>query len=201
MWSGWIKSESIAQDIREVINNSGRTERRWLQIFSANVSTRNDILVATGLWSRDIIIVRRNGEILHSILADELFAHGHRASVVSWTTNEDKVWIRFSMDAGTAGFGIFDIKTGELILFAPPPGFAMDFALDPDSGYIWYDDFPFIADAFTFKYIRGSGRIFHLFAYNFFSEEDRIIMDTNIGQGFIIQFDRNNGLSFERANF
>jgi len=204
MWSGWIKEEYIENYMNEAILigrfSTGPTGR-WLRTLSANISTRNDILITTTGWSGDIIVVRRNGEIMHRISVEELFAVGYNASVMRWATDENKVWVRFNADAVTAGFGIFDIKTGELILFDPPYGFAMNFALDPDSGYIWYDDFPFIACAFTFEDIRNSGRIFHLFAYNFFTEEERVIIDTNIGQGFIIRFDRINGLSFERANF
>ena len=193
MWSGWIRSEYIAFDVRETIHNWG------VRFLTGNVSTRNNILVTTTGWSEDIIVVRRSGEILHRISIPEIFFMGYSGRVVGWTVDETEVWVMFNMDAVTTGFGIINIKTGELTLFAPPPGFAVDFALDPDTGYIWYDDHPFFACAFTSEAVRASGRVFSLFAFNFFTGE-RMVIDTNIGVGFRIVFDEINGFTFQRMN-
>ena len=83
MWSGWIKSESIMPEAREIISRPWISEGRWLQLqtFGANSSTRNDFLIMETAWNGDFIVVRRDGEILHRIPIEEKFGIGQRGSV------------------------------------------------------------------------------------------------------------------------
>ena len=199
MWSGWIRGESIARDVRENIPSIGGPGRRFLHTLPQNVSTRNDILITR--WADDIIVVKRSGKIAYRISVEELFDPGTDASVLRWTTDETKVWLDFFEGPTPFKFGILDINTGEITLLNPPPSFDSGSvpALDPDTGDMWYSDYPIHFDVFGAQMTRESGRTFHLFAFNFFTEERRIV-DTNIGEGFFISFDKNNGFTFERLN-
>ena len=199
MWSGWIRSEYVVPDINEAIRNRSWLSRRWVKVLFANVSTRNNILV-TRAQNRDIIVVKRSGKIAHRISVEELFDPGAEASVLRWTTDETIVWLQFFEGPVTFHFGTLDISTGEITLFNPPPGIGEWFSLNPDTGDMWYSDFPVQFDVVQAQMTRESGRIFHLFAFNFFTRE-RTLIDSNIGEGFFISFDRTNGFTFERMNF
>ena len=202
MWSGWIRGESIAGDVREAIPSTGGPGRRFLRTLPQNVSTRNDILVTTIRWAGDIIVVKRSGKIVHRISVEKLFGQGSNADIIRWTTDETMVWLQFYEGPSPFKFGILDIDTGEITLLNPPPSFDSGSvpALNPDTGDIWYSDFPVHFDVVEAQMIRESGRIFHLFAFNFFTRE-RMLIDSNIGEGFFIFVDRTNGFTFERMRF
>ena len=201
IWSGWIKREYVVPDINEAILNR-LLRQRWVMVLRTGVSARNDILVTTSTRDEYIFVIRRDGYILHRITVGELFRYNPQVGVLPWTTDETIVWLDFFDGPGPFNFGTLDIHTGEITLLNLPPGFGSGawYALDPDTGDIWYSDYPIHFDAFSAQRTRESGRIFTLFAFNFFTEERRII-DTNIGEGFLIFFDKINGFTFERMNF
>ena len=202
MWSGWIRSESIMPEVIEIISIPWISEGRWLrlQMFTANSSTRNDFLITETAWNGDFIVVRRDGEILHRIPIEEEFGIGQSGRVAAWTTDGAKAWIQVSMYTTPSKFYLLDIISGELTMFPRPPALESRFAIDPYTGDIWYSDFPFQFCVDTARATKESGVIFHLFTFNFFTRERRIV-DTNIGEGFFISFDKSNGFTFERMNF
>ena len=198
MWSGWIKDESVAPDSNEAIRSMTFTKEQ-IVFLPANVSTRNDILVATASWNEEFIMVKRSGEIIYRMPVIETFPLGNHGDVIGWTSDATKVWIAIHMDASTVNFAIIDIVTKELTIFDAPFDLGSDWSINYDTGDMWYDDYPSQFDGDIARATKASGKEFHLFAFNFFTKEQKIV-DTNIGEGFNISFNKIGGFTYERTN-
>jgi hypothetical protein len=203
LWNGWIKKDSVPQNINEEIANIPYREKS-LKTLLQDVSIKNNIFVNHTSWMGEFIVVKKNGEIICRVPDEEIMKVNEDAvdgSVIGWSTDHSKIWFKCNMDAYVACFGIIDVNTGEYSVFERPPSFGShQMAINFDNGEIYYTDYRFQFDTETGQATKKSRTIFHLYSYNFFTKEFNEI-DTNIGEGFKINFDKNNGFIYEKTDF
>lgn len=203
LWSGWIKRDSISNQLNEEINDT-RTGEKFSYMLLANVSVSNDTLAVHTAWMGEFIVVKKTGKFISRILDSEIikvFPDAVDGNIIGWSTDQTKVWFYCNMDAYVASFGIIDIATGKYALFERPPSYcSYQKAINFDTGDIYYTDYPFQFDTESAKATKKSGKIFHLYSYNFFSRELTEI-GTNPGEGFQINFDKINGFSYEKNDY
>ena len=87
-----------------------------------------------------------------------------------------------------------------MILECPPHFGSYQYRIDFDSGIIFYTDYRFQFDTESARQTKKSGATFHLYSYNFFTNELAII-DTNIGEGFTIDFSPEQGFTYKRTAY
>lgn len=202
LWSGWIQGKYISNKVNKEIDNTHYGDK-FLKVLSMGVSTRNDIFVNQTGWMGEFIVVKNTGEILLRLTMEELVNINSDAvdgSIIGWSDNNTKIWFDCNMDSHTACFGIIDIEKLTYKLLDRPPHFgSYQGAIDFDTGRIYYSDYYFQFDMEGARQTKESGQIFTLYSYNFFTEELTKI-DTNIGEGFRINFDKISGFTYEKEN-
>jgi hypothetical protein len=202
LWSGWINEEAVPTEINEEVDNIPYGEN-FLITRRGNIITRNEILSEHTHWMGEFILVNKDGKVMCIIKDTEImkiFPLAVDGGFFGWTTDYTKLWIHSNYDNYVPCFGIIDITIGKYSLFEPPPLYVHhQSVMNPDTGEIYYTDYHFQYDPETRQETKRSGKIFHLYSYNFFTKEFKEI-DTNVGEGFKINFDRNNGFTYEKTN-
>jgi hypothetical protein len=203
LWSGWIQSNFINNDLNTEIDNIPYREK-YLRTLLEGISIRNDILATHVGWMGEFIAVRNTGEIIGRLTNEEIMKIEEDAgdgSIIGWSKDKTKVWFYCNMDSYIVCFGVIDINKKMYMILERPPFFGShEYTIDFDTGDIYYTDYRFQFDPESGKSTKKAGTVFHLYSYNFYSEELHEI-DTNIGEGFIIKYDQNQGLSYEKSNY
>jgi hypothetical protein len=199
LWTGWIRKSAVSENTISQIDN----ERKYLMPISS-VSTRGDIFASDMFQTDEFIAVRKNGEVIYRIQDTEiknLFPSAiNNGELIGWTSDQRKIWFRYINPIYVECFGIIDIDTGRYIVFESPHSHVMfPYEINYDTGEIYYADLPYLFDDESARATKESGEIFHLYSYNFITKEKRVI-DTNIGEGFDISFDRKYGFRYQKKN-
>ncbi|MDR0320723.1 MAG: hypothetical protein LBI28_04400 [Treponema sp.] len=207
LWSGWIKISAVSQSLNEEISNT-RYGERFLMTLHENVSTRGDLFTTHiyGSEPGEFVVVRKNGEIIFRLQNPEImkiFPSAITGYIIGWSTDQTKIWFVGNEMAIVDCFGIIDMNTLKYILLECPPSYGSSSfaqkATNFDTGEMYYTDFHYQFDVIGAQMTKESGEIFHLYFYNFITKEQREI-DTNIGEGFQISYDRTNGFKYEKDN-
>jgi hypothetical protein len=202
LWSGWIQSRFINNDFNTYIDNIPYGEK-YLYTLLEGVSTRNDILVNHTSWG-EFIAVRNTGEIIYRITNEEIMKiepDAENGSIIGWSKDKTKIWFECYIYAYTVCFGVIDINEKMYTILERPPFYgSRESVVDFETGDIYYTDYPPQFDSENAKGTKRSGTVFHLYSYNFYSMELHEI-DTNIGEGFNIKYDQNQGLIYEKSNY
>jgi hypothetical protein len=202
LWDGWIQSKYIGDNLNSEIDNIPYREK-ILNTLLTGVSTRDNLFADQTGWMGEFIFVRNNGEIICRVKHEEIIKIEPNAvdgRIIGWSKDNEKIWFYCNMDAYTVCFGIIDINLKRYAILDRPPSFGSNqYAIDIDTGIIYYTDYRFQFDQDTAKATKESGRIFHLYSYNFFTKKE-VELDTNVGEGFIINYDEDHGFTYSKIN-
>ena len=139
---------------------------------------------------KDIIIGNGKKEIIYILPRTEIIKFDPipwNYEIMGISDDNNFVWFYCYIEGGIINYGLIDIREGKYLLFDPPEYFKYyQIQVDFNSGDALYTDFPFQGTADIAEKTKESGKIFHLYKYNFITKEIEII-DTNIGEGFLIE--------------
>lgn len=205
LWSGWIHNSFVSSVLNTEIDDirwGRRPGERRIKMLSSRFSTRNDVFAIQTGWMGEFIVVRNTGEIIAKLTQreiNEIAGSAPDSSIIGWSKDNTKIWFENFVDTWTTSFGIIDIDRNRFIILDIPKEFSSASAIDFETGYILFDDFTFQHDYEGRRAIWESGQIFHLYSYNLFTRELQLI-DTNVGEGFRINFKQEYGFTHERLN-
>ena len=199
LWSGWIKEDSVPQNVNEY---------SFLPLRD-NVSTRNDFF-ASFLWRQmdetgDFVVVKKNGDILYIITGEEIMEKFSTdfpgIEVNNWSADQSKIWFTCSGGASIEGIGMIDLKNRAHTFFELPPLYDCRYhVIDPEIGEIYYGDYFRPFDSESAEDLKKLKETYNLYSYNFFTKEHKKI-DSNIGEGFNIKYDKKNGFTYEKEDY
>ena len=189
LWSGWIEISAIDALLNHEIDNV-RYGEKYLKRLQGMLSVKNKILADHASWMGEYVVVENTGRIIAKIPDKEIMQIAPNATdggVIGWSTDETKIWFQSNHDATIICYGIIDVNTGNYVILDSPPEIGSYIKIDYDTGKAYYTDYRYHPDADGGRLTRESGRIFHLWEYNFFTGQ-RTQVDTNIGDGFNMEF-------------
>jgi hypothetical protein len=188
LWSGWILGTDII-GLNEIENKSG--DKGYVKTIGINCISDNNQYIAfhTGTMGSFFILDQMGNikfQLSHSMLMQE-YIDALDGRFIGWATDSARIWFQSNMDALIVCFGFVDINAGTYSLFDSPGNYeSFQFALDYNTGDAFYTDYPYQFDSDTGLITAKSGKVFHLFKYNFFTNIE-IEICRNIGKGFTIR--------------
>ena len=105
IWSGWIKSGFINDELNAQINN--RSGGRFLWMTLEGRSTRNNVFAVQTGWMGEFIIVNNTGEIIGRIRQEEIIkivSDAVDGGITGWSNDNTKIWFSCYMDSYTTNF-------------------------------------------------------------------------------------------------
>jgi hypothetical protein len=198
LWSGWISATDVTE-LKEIENKS--TDKGYLKTMEINCVSEDNQYIAfhTGHMG-EYFIMDQNREIKFQLSYSDLmkeYIDATDGAFLGWSTDSTKIWFMGYTDVGNVCFGIVDITTNTYILFNSPENCERMLGMDYDTGDAFYTDYPYQFDHDTWLMTAQSGKVFHLFKYNFFTSIE-IEICQNVGVGFTVR--KKEGVIFYNRN-
>jgi hypothetical protein len=194
-WLGWISKDEIVltEDQEKSIGN----------FECSNFSNNNQFFAFSTGWMKSIIIINNQGhELLEVKLSDliKIDPNSVDSSIIGWSSDSNFVWFETNLDSFISSYGRINVKSKSFELIDHPNNFSSyQIAIDLNTGNTIYTDFPYQFDTDTAAETKKSGKVFTLYKNNLFDPRE-IAIDTNTGEGFRVEKDRNNNLVYKKNN-
>ena len=197
LWSGWIEGNKITLPDEE------KDKKFMLYSRMINISENNHIISTHTGWNGKYVVADQSGSYIYEIPQKELKKHVDVAvdgSFMDWSSDQNKIWFYSNMDSIKVLFGVINIKERTYNLLKAPKNYASyQMEIDYNNGDIIYSNYPYQFDIETAQETNNSGKIFHLYKSNIFTNKV-IIIDKNVGEGFKIFKNNNGNIEYEKSN-
>lgn len=114
--------------------------------LSTYESPNGDYLCGLDYESNHLVILDAKNEIVIDEIVNSPVNTGLWLSFYKWGTTHNWLWLTHQQTWLTKDFCKINLETGDIEYFEQNYGFATDFDLNPDTGYLCYSPFPVILD-------------------------------------------------------
>ena len=188
IWDGWIEASNINFDIPEYPDF-------FLYSLFINISPSNKYMAYCSGWNESIYVINSDASTIINIPFSEI--QEVDGGFIDWSTDEKQVWYYTNEDAITTSYVIINIEEQSYRNIRALPNDY--YVLNVDNGDYLCTDYPFQFDSFTAEKTKKSGKEFHLYYGNLFSNDEPQIIRNSYGINIKIKKD-NNQLFYEDEN-
>ena len=135
-------------------------------------SPNGDYLCGLDYESNHLVILDAKNEIVIDEIVNSPVDTGSGLSFYKWGGAQNWLWLTHQQTWLTKDFCKINLETGDIEYFEQNYGFATDFDLNPDTGYLCYSPFPMILDVTEREEFLAEEHEIPLYLVNLLDEEN-----------------------------